>query len=119
MSGEQKSGLDLSAVLGKLAENPDMLKGILSSLTAEGATEEKAGEDSPAPPAIDPEAVAKLAPVMSMLGGKNLQQNSPRCELLRALRPYLSPARREAVDYMIRLDGLGGILGNMNSKIGD
>ena len=116
MSGE---GLDLSALLGKLAENPDMLKGILSSIAGEGATEAKASEDSPAPPAVDPEMMAKLAPVMSMLGGNALQKSSPRCDLLRALRPYLSPARREAVDYIIRLDGLGGVLGNMNFKNGD
>jgi hypothetical protein len=116
MSGE---GLDLSAVLGKLTENPDMLKGILSSITGDGATKEKPSEDSPAPPTVDPEVVARLAPVMSALSGKSSPKNSPRCNLLQALRPYLSPSRREAVDYMIRLDGLSGILGNMNPKIGD
>jgi hypothetical protein len=116
MSGE---GLDLSAVLGKLTENPDMLKGILSSLTGEGSAKEKPSEDSPAPPAVDPETAAKLAPVMSVLSGKSPPKNNPRCDLLRALRPYLSPTRREAVDYMIRLDGLSGILGNLNPKIGD
>ena len=49
--------------------------------------------------------VATLAPILTGLAGKGLasKKDDPRACLLRALKPYVNPARREAIDYMIRL----------------
>ena len=123
MSGEQNGGLDLSAVIGKLTENPALLSGLISSLSKPPEPVEKPPE-VPSTPQIDPDAMSKLLPVMSMLGGLGSPQSSggppkqsnPRCELLSALRPFLSPSRCEAIDYMIKMDGLSGILRGMKKQ---
>ena len=119
MSGEQSGGLDLSAIIGKLTENPALLSGIAAALKSASPEEAPAQKEAPSAPQIDPDAISKLLPVASMLGG-NIGGNvggkgvqNPRCELLRALRPFLSPSRCEAIDYMIKMDGLSGILKGM------
>ena len=122
MSGEQGSVPDLSAIIGKLTENPAILSGLISSLAKTSQTEES---PQPVPkeaplPSVDPEMLSRLLPVVSSLAQKphpdapNPQKvSNPRCELLRALRPFLSPERCQAIDYMIKMDGLGGLLQNL------
>lgn len=118
MSGEQSGGLDLSAIIGKLTENPALLSGIAAALKSASPEEAPAQKEAPGAPQIDPDALSKLLPVASMLGGNiggagSKGAQNPRCELLRALRPFLSPSRCEAIDYMIKMDGLSGILKGM------
>ena len=118
MSGEQKGGLDLSSVVGMLSENPAILGNLMSAFSAP-APDGEMGEEKSDGASVDPELLSKLAPVLSMLGSGKLQggeksearspQNA-RCELLRALRPFLSPSRCEAIDYIIKMDGLSGML---------
>ncbi len=125
MSGEQNGGLDLSALIGKLTENPALLSGLISTL-APKTQETPSSSDTPTgnAPAIDPEMISKLLPVVSMLGSGGTAtsppspkaSSNPRCELLRALRPFLSPSRCEAVDYMIKMDGLSGMLKGIKNK---
>ncbi len=67
-----------------------------------------------------PDMLATLAPLMGGGGPGALSAlgegkegggggHSRRVALLRALRPYLSPRRREAVDYMLKMDRMGGL----------
>ena len=116
---EQKNGLDLSAVINMLSENPAILGNLVSALApkaesakAEGEKEEEKSEAEPSPPSGD--AISALAPLLLSANSEKYSKKSkgqnPRCELLRALRPFLSKERCEAIDYMIKMDGLSGIL---------
>ena len=60
--------------------------------------------------------VDKAAPLLQALsgkGGNGHAASSQRQALLCALKPYLSPARREAADYLLRLWQMGALLKNM------
>ena len=121
---EQKNGLDLSSVMNMLSENPAILGNLMSALTPkeeppkndsdEGKKEEPAAEI----PVPSTDAISALAPLLLSAGGdkggRNEKSKNPRCELLRALRPFLSKERCDAIDYMIRMDGLSGILRGLN-----
>ncbi|MBE6600253.1 MAG: general secretion pathway protein GspK [Ruminococcaceae bacterium] len=117
MSGGGETGTpDLSAILSKLTENPAILSGLVSGLSMPAQDTQGDTPHSPQP-SIDPEMLKKLLPVVSALGGKptgapSPQNTSPSCALLTALKPFLSDDRCRAVDYMIKMDGLGGLLQN-------
>ena len=125
MSGEPV-GFDIASAIARLKENPELISGIASAFSspaprADGDSIET--DNAPAAPTIDPEMLSKLLPAVSALsggiggkGGEKSAPQNPRCELLRALRPFLSPKRCEAIDYMIKMDGLSAILGNMKQE---
>ena len=88
---------DLSAMLGTLLQNPAALS-MLSSLLGgaiggKGHTKGDAcDEDCPkAPPLLPPVPPPRQEPC------------DPRVGLLNALRPYLSPARCDTIDSMLRI----------------
>ena len=113
-------GADISAVISKLTEDPERLRGVISAVSeAVGASSNANGTENGSSPSPQPDAemLARLAPIASLLApregrdaGSSPSKGNPRCELLRALKPFLSPSRCEAVDYIIKLDGLGGLL---------
>lgn len=45
------------------------------------------------------------------------EKNGDRERLLLALKPYLSETRRSAIDIMISLSSLGGLVGNLDPNI--
>ena len=119
LSGLDLSNLDLSGVIDKISKDPEMLntaRNILSSLrsgdrekTADGAdkTKNEGGEEAGGV------ELASLLPALtqSMQGAKKERaQESNRDALLRALRPYLSEQRRNALDRMLSFERLGEIL---------
>lgn len=69
----------------------------------------------------NPEIMAKLPEVMSAITPVLKGANAPphkathdkRTALLLALRPYLSPARCEAIDYITRIGKLGDVVKNL------
>ena len=61
-------------------------------------TEEKSSEGSGF--SLDPEMLLKL---MSIFEKLNSQQNDPRCNLIRSLKPLLSPPRQKKADTAIEL----------------
>ena len=88
---EQASGLpeeEFSALMQSIGGAAPLLRGLLGST----------------PPQEKQEALGASAPVFQ---GENCQR---REALLCALKPYLSPARCEAVDYLIRLWRVGDAL---------
>ena len=89
---------------------------------------QKSDGDTPTAPPTDglatalatPALMSKLPEVMTALtsgtGAGNAKKATPdkRTALLLALRPYLSPARCEAIDYITRIGKLGDMLKNLN-----
>ena len=94
-------GIDLSALLS----NPALLQALprlISGLTAatKEATETKENVEA-LPVSVPPSPPVRPA------------GSIPRNELLLSLKPFLSKERCEAIDLIIRLSTLGGILGKM------
>lgn len=119
------------------------LKSILSSVTegklseedAEGSREppstpKPTGTDGLSALLSDPTLLAKLPSILSIvkpllssispstpspLNETDAKSGSPACRdnLLLALKPFLSPERRQAVDAMLRISKLGEILGQL------
>ncbi len=111
MSAEQNAP-DLSAIIGKLTADPALLSNLISSLG--GGTQSAEEAPKPAAPAIDTDMITKLLPAVSAIASPSgTKKPSPRCELLIALKPFLSPERCRAIDYIVKMDGLGGLLQNM------
>ena len=119
---------DLGSAIEKLMANPELIASVASALGGakssppkeEPSVEEPSGQPTAlsipnegkaetSPPAPDLQGlVATLSPLISGAGGG--KQDDPRACLLRALKPYVSPARREAIDTMIRLSLLSDAL---------
>ena len=68
----------------------------------------------------DPALMAKIPELLSLLGtGAGAPKKAPpdkQTALLLALRPYLSPARCEAIDYVTRLRHMGDVLKNLKPQ---
>ena len=57
--------------------------------------------------------IDKAAPLLRALSGKGEgSASNPHHALLCAMKPYLSPARREAADYLLRLWQVGEFIKN-------
>lgn len=91
------------SILMKKPELIDMIAGELSGGNekgAQGAKEDGSGEGSEKPKAT-----------------QDAQKNGDRERLLLALRPYLSERRQSAIDVMISLGSLGGLVGNIDPNL--
>ena len=137
MDGEEKrSGAppELSQAIDQLLANPQLISMVASALggaSAPATPPEETAQAAPAtdtqttepsapsvPPAgADPAALmTSLAPLLSGLSGKgggDKQRDDNRTCLLRALRPYVSAGRQEAIDYMIRFAQITDLLKHM------
>ena len=124
---------DFSAMLDKVLSNPEILSSVASALSGSRGGEEssadtvrdtKAEDTAPAPPMdIDammqklPDVMKMLSPMMSSPTQKNQggpHSSDKRACLLLAIKPYLSPARCEAIDYMIKFSRLSEIIKSLN-----
>ncbi|MBQ9736550.1 MAG: hypothetical protein IJV96_07190 [Clostridia bacterium] len=103
MSEEGKALPDLSEIIGMVSANPKAMA-MLSSLLGGAPTEQKAPvkdleereEGKETPPRLPPSAL-----------GKHPDKNEERRRLLMALKPFLSPERRQAVNTLLLvLEGL-------------
>ena len=109
---------DLSAAIERLMANPELISTVASVLGGgkpfspkEAVPPPSELEQPPATPTsteskkeVPPDLqglVATLSPFLSGAGGE--KKDDPRARLLRALKPYVSPARQEAIDTMLRL----------------
>lgn len=124
-------GIDLSSVLSKALSDPSFaatLAGLASGLREGGQAKPPEPEPKPEPkPQPDPgEAVAALLPMLGKLGatppppdkgspkgGGGRKGGDPRCSLLLSLKPYLSKSRCEAIDRMVQVSKIGGLIGQM------
>ncbi len=130
---------DFSAMLDKVLSNPEILTTVASALSGTSQSE-NISEQADAPPqaakaeeaaqtsagAVDvdvmmqklPQMMKLISPMLSAPTSKN-QSSSPhqqdkRTCLLCAIKPYLSPARCEAIDYIIKFSQLSEILKTIN-----
>lgn len=120
MSTEEKT--DLSAMIAEVMKNPEVSR-MVAELKA-NMTENSAGENAaPAAAApsgtVPPEVLAKLPEMMAVLG-KGGGKPSPasrdaenRRRLLAALKPYLNPARKDAVESILRVTEITDLLGTI------
>ena len=101
----------------------------LGILDGEEQSEEKSADEGSVPTASDtrdplssllsnPEILSKIPTILSALGASSDKGSATppshkdkgkdrRIALLLALRPYLSPHRREIVDYLVKMNKLG------------
>ena len=121
---------DLSEAIEKLLAHPELLSTVASVLgkpppapmESQEQPQEKPYDAASAPSPPMPEAISALAPLLSGLskGGALLspRKDDPRVCLLRALKPYLSAERCEAIDTMIRLSPIAELLQKRNQERG-
>ena len=92
---------NIGDILGSLSSE-DFEK--LSSLAGQFMGGEKSEEESKNETGggfnIDPDMLFKIMDIMQKL---NSRQNDPRCNLITALKPLLSPERRQKADTAIEL----------------
>ena len=113
---------DFSAVLGSILANPEMMSTIKNlaeqlktdSLPAEetAAPERSSAEETAVPVQAPkmPDAISALAPLLSADFSKLSRGDDNRACLLRALKPYLSEGRCEAIEYIIKFSALSEVL---------
>ena len=89
---------DLSGLLGNLLQNPAALS-MLSSLLSGGL----GGKSNPPPKKGEPCDTECCASPQPCLPPPQPKQQDHRTCLLNALRPYLSPARCDTIDSILRI----------------
>ena len=105
-------------------EHPELISMVASALGSKGDGEEKKdGQDDSALPVISDAAassqtapsVATLAPMLEKLrslGASDKKGSAGKHEqLLCALKPYLCDSRRDAVDFILKISQLSGLMG--------
>lgn len=115
---------DMSDIIQKMSEMlknneiPDNIKSMMNQFTSDqnnsspqesscNTTENedaRTSGDSFEMPNIDFGTMLKMK---SIIDSMNQQQNDPRANLLRSLKPYLKPSRKEKVDQYIKLFSMG------------
>ena len=124
---------DLSGMLGKLLANPQIIETVASALSGERESaappmqadvavvsekEKSASPDIEAMAQRLPEIMGMLAPVLQQKGGVGSDKahtvSDKRACLLNAMKPYMSPQRCEAIDYIIKFSQISEILKKIN-----
>lgn len=126
---------DISEMMKKMSEMlknneiPDNVKSIISNLSSKSSeantssengnsfnknsTSENSNSDFPD---IDLNTMLKMK---SIIDSMNKQQNDPRANLLRSLKPYLKPSRKEKVEQYIKLFSMGKVFETLNPLGGE
>ena len=128
---------DMSEMFQKVSEMlknneiPDNIKSMMSNFASEqnsssvsqesssNTTEDESKRDSNDSfemPNIDLNTMLKMK---SIVDSMNKQQNDPRANLLRSLKPYLKPSRKEKVDQYIKLFSMGKVFEALNPLGGE
>ncbi len=93
-------------------EIPDNIKNILNNLSSNGSSSSNSNSNETSnfnntnndSFNIDMDTMLKMK---SIIDSMNKGQNDPRANLLRSLKPYLKPSRKEKVDQYIKLFSMG------------
>ena len=115
-----------SSMLNNILSNPEMMS-MVSSMAEQlkNGSVPKADEadDTAPPPAAEASAHAQndissalsaLAPLISGGIGGNSKLDNDRACLLRALKPYLSEGRCEAIEYIIKFSKITDVIKNLS-----
>ena len=126
----------LAELLASITSNKELMEtisGIVGSAVSQekAPSAEAATSDSPTAGIGDvlsnpdlmaklPEVIAVLRPMLSEGGGKSPSKKDTKADaagrriaLLCALKPYLSPRRCEAIDYIARISKMGDLIKNI------
>ena len=98
-------------MMARLPEVIEMLRPMMGGLPAGGGDGEKGDADT-GQSGSDAPGTAVPASVSHKDGRGGRGAHERRIALLCALRPYLSPRRQEAVDYILRMDKMGKLFRN-------
>ena len=117
---------EFSRMLDKVLSNPEILSSVAAALSKDGKgptkevfvnepKEKEVAGDSPDIEAMMqklPDVMKIVGPMMSKGEGKSApsRPNDKRICLLSAMKPYLSPHRCEAIDYIIRISELSELI---------
>ena len=103
---------DISGIMDIISKNPELVEKAASILDGM-----KNDADSPFS-GFDPSALGAMLPAFNPTqsgkkedGGQGHRKGSRSCELLRALKPYLSKERCDAIDHMLNFSKIGDLLG--------
>ena len=96
----------ISQAMSVLMKKPELIDMIASELSGGDQKDAQNGKDTGASEAPKKHEWAQDA-----------QKNGDRERLLLALKPYLSAKRQSAIDVMISLGSLGGIVGNLDPNL--
>lgn len=111
-------------MLGSILSNKELMDKISAIVGTPVADANNNAPSSPASILSDPDVMAKLPEVISvlrpMMNGNQKEEkkeharaNDRRTALLCALKPYLSPKRCEAIDYITKISKLGDVMKNL------
>lgn len=116
---EALSSDNISAAISKLLEHPELLSMAASALgvdnTSKTSTEasetvQSTSTDSKSDTSKDASSDI-MASIMPLLSGLSANGGSFKHEpLLRALKPYLSESRREAIEYIIKISRMSSLV---------
>ncbi len=106
---------DMSEIIQKMNEMlknneiPDSIKNMMGNLnlnandmSSKTSTEQSSSENSI--PNFDMDTMLKMKTIIDNM---NKTQNDPRANLLKSLKPYLKPSRKDKVDQYIKLFSMG------------
>ncbi len=104
---------NLGEIIGSLSqEDIDRLSALAGQfMGADAPSQEEPCQNEEGGFGIDPDMLFKIMSIMQKLQSR---QNDPRCNLINALKPLLSPERRQKADMaieLLRLMSLKDILG--------
>lgn len=121
---------DMSEMMQKMSEMlknneiPDNIKSMFNNLASSNSDSSYAESDNATEHGqqtdsfnsssnfnIDLDTMLKMK---SIIDSMNQQQNDPRANLLRSLKPYLKPSRKEKVDQYIKLFSMGKVFEVLN-----
>ena len=122
MSEQNTSSDSFSDVLNSILSDPQMLSTITSmAQRLKGESDPQKEEptvtaeisEEKIPPSL-PDTIGALAPLLSGKGAMRSKKDEDRACLLRALKPYLSRDRSQAIDYIIRFSSIADVLKNLS-----
>ena len=122
---------DMSEIFQKMNEMlknneiPDSIKNMMNNINANGTgmsssdssrEQQTSSESSSDMPNFD---MATMLKMKSVIDNMNKTQNDPRANLLKSLKPYLKPSRKEKVDQYIKLFSMGKAFEALNPLGGE
>lgn len=131
MSDDMSEMIQRVSDMLKNNEIPDNIKSMMNNFASEQNNSSTSQENSPditeneeqrnsndsfEMPNIDLNTMLKMK---SIVDSMNKQQNDPRANLLRSLKPYLKPSRKEKVDQYIKLFSMGKMFEAFNPLGGE
>ena len=101
----------LSAALDKLMANPQLINMVASALGGAAAPPSDTEKKESAENTVPAMSLDKILPLVGKLSGGGAScKHEP---LLCAIKPYLSPARCQAIDTIIRISKMSDVIGQL------